>query len=329
MSEEDAEYYDLLQIVLEGCSQVMGALVMAPILFDRYGRKPTMFWGAAINFVGALIQASSVNIPMMYAFRTFSMFGLGILNMVCPSYISELSPIHRRGQLTSTWFIGGTVGLVIAAIFDVFLRDKTYGWRLAFLGDMFICIAILGMLQIVPESHQFLLMKKRKDEARSVLKQVRASDESYDANNNAIDDIIELEIRQLEKQISHTVPQQGGHEGQNFCMSFRNLFVSTEYSPRKFLRLLYGVLLQIMNQLTGIRAISWYLVYLITDVHGETVAAELDIFLYSLNLIAGIFTFVSFFVSIRFVFQSSPIDSIVRFSFARFCTQSIIMFCFF
>jgi len=124
ISEETAGNYDLLQIIIQGCSQVFGALVVAPILFDRYGRKLTMFWGAIINCIGAILQMSSVNLGMMYTFRTFSTLGIGILNMVCPTYISEMAPIHRRGQLTSIWFVGGSFGVVIASIFNVSTRHN-------------------------------------------------------------------------------------------------------------------------------------------------------------------------------------------------------------
>jgi len=167
----------------------------------------------------------------------------------------------------------------------MFLRDITYGWRLAFLGDMLICIAIIGMLTIVPESHHFLLMKKRRDEARIVLKQVRTTAEYYDEHHDVIDDMIEWEIKELEEEVSCTVPQE-----QKCCMKIRNLFAITEYSPRKSIRLLYGVLLQIMDQLTGVRAISWYLISLLTEVYGETFTAGVNIFLYTLNVIAGILT---------------------------------------
>ena len=88
----------------------IGAL-FAPYLFNNYGRKPTMWWGAFIFTVGASLQAAAVNMTMLLVPRLLSGAGIGMLSMCSPVYIEELAPEHVRGQLGTLWQVAITVGI--------------------------------------------------------------------------------------------------------------------------------------------------------------------------------------------------------------------------
>lgn len=99
IQEDEQLVFDLLAVGTKCAFNVIGAMLVAPYLFDKMGRKVTMVTGGILYLIGSILQASSISIPMMYMTRWFSACGGGMLNMVCPLYIMEVAPIHRRGQL--------------------------------------------------------------------------------------------------------------------------------------------------------------------------------------------------------------------------------------
>jgi MFS family permease len=68
---------------------IPGALSVA-WLPDRFGRKMTVFIGAAISVLGCTLQAAAVNIPMMIAGRFIAGVAVGLLSAVVPMYCVSL-----------------------------------------------------------------------------------------------------------------------------------------------------------------------------------------------------------------------------------------------
>lgn len=75
-----------------------GSLVNGPIA-DRIGRKMDMIYAVVIFTVGSAIQAGAVNIAMLFAGRAIAGLAVGMLTMVIPLYISEVSTPDIRGGL--------------------------------------------------------------------------------------------------------------------------------------------------------------------------------------------------------------------------------------
>lgn len=57
---------------------------------DCFGRKKTVFIGAAISVLGCILQAAAVNIPMMIAGRFIAGVAVGLLSAVEPMYCVSL-----------------------------------------------------------------------------------------------------------------------------------------------------------------------------------------------------------------------------------------------
>ena len=68
---------------LFGAGAAVGAL-LAPLIFNSRGRKPTLNCGAVLFTIGAALQAGAVNMPMLYVPRLLSGAGIGMLSMVSP-----------------------------------------------------------------------------------------------------------------------------------------------------------------------------------------------------------------------------------------------------
>lgn len=66
---------------------------------DWLGRRKTIFLGSAIMVVGAILQASAFSLPHFIVGRLITGMGNGLNTSTVPTWQSECSKSHRRGQL--------------------------------------------------------------------------------------------------------------------------------------------------------------------------------------------------------------------------------------
>jgi MFS family permease len=69
---------------------------------------------AVLLWVSAWGSAFAPNIGLLIFARWIGGLGVGISAMICPLYISEISPAHLRGRLVTTFQFAITVGIMIA-----------------------------------------------------------------------------------------------------------------------------------------------------------------------------------------------------------------------
>lgn len=79
-----------------GC--FLGA-IMTIWLGDILGRRRTIFLGSAIMVIGATLQCSSFQLGQLVAGRVITGMGNGMSTSSVPTYQSECSKSHRRGQM--------------------------------------------------------------------------------------------------------------------------------------------------------------------------------------------------------------------------------------
>ncbi|KAJ0313357.1 hypothetical protein COL516b_000293 [Colletotrichum fioriniae] len=96
---------------------MVGALVNGPIA-DALSRRWTILLANVIFLVGSIIQAASINVPMIFIGRFIAGLSIGQLSMVVPLYLSELAPPNLRGSLVALQQLGITVGIMIAFWLD-------------------------------------------------------------------------------------------------------------------------------------------------------------------------------------------------------------------
>ena len=68
-------------------------------LGDRLGRIRTIMIGAALNTVGAILQASSFSLGQLIVGRVVSGLGFGALSATAPNWQSECSKAEHRGSV--------------------------------------------------------------------------------------------------------------------------------------------------------------------------------------------------------------------------------------
>ncbi|KAL2060309.1 hypothetical protein VTL71DRAFT_9704 [Oculimacula yallundae] len=185
-----------------------GSLMNGPIA-DKYGRKVDMMLAVAIFTIGSAIQAGAINIAMLFIGRSVAGLSVGMLTMVIPLYISEVSLPNIRGGLVVLQQLAITVGILASFWIDYgthyiggvrcapnipytggSANDRTFdpyvdvgpngctgqsdaSWRIP-LALQIIPALILGFGMIFyPDSPRWLVVKERDEEAFQTLSKLR------------------------------------------------------------------------------------------------------------------------------------------------------------
>ncbi|KAH7121589.1 general substrate transporter [Dactylonectria macrodidyma] len=91
----------------------LGSLVNGPIA-DRLGRKGSMLVGVVIFTIGSAVQAGAISVAMLFAGRAIAGFAVGMLTMIVPMYVSEVSTPGIRGTLVVLQQLSITLGILIS-----------------------------------------------------------------------------------------------------------------------------------------------------------------------------------------------------------------------
>ena len=99
-----------------GCA-LIGSIIgvaVAGMLSDFLGRKKTMLISAVMFSISAIGCAVSADFTQLVIFRIIGGFGIGVVSIVSPIYISEVSPAEKRGTLVSLYQLAITIGFLLA-----------------------------------------------------------------------------------------------------------------------------------------------------------------------------------------------------------------------
>ncbi|KZL78095.1 D-xylose-proton symporter (hexose transporter) [Colletotrichum tofieldiae] len=185
-----------------------GSLINGPVA-DWLGRKGSMLLAVAIFTLGSAFQTAASDIPLLFAGRAIAGFAVGMLTMIVPMYISELSTPHVRGTLVVMQQLSITLGILVSYWLEYGTQyiggprcapdipysggttelpkfDPRYdigpngctgqsdaAWRIPF-GLQIVPALVLGIgMMFFPESPRFFLMRRKEDKALAALAKVR------------------------------------------------------------------------------------------------------------------------------------------------------------
>ena len=163
--------------MLLGCA--IGAFA-AGRLADVYGRRNVLLLAAVFFTISAWGSGIASGSAEFIVYRVLGGLAVGAASVIAPAYISEVTPAHMRGRLSSIQQVMIIVGLT-AAFLSNYLLAKTAGastdvfwwgyeaWRWMFWMELIPAIIFFFALFLVPESPRFLVLKGRTEEARAVL----------------------------------------------------------------------------------------------------------------------------------------------------------------
>ncbi|MCI1984386.1 MAG: sugar porter family MFS transporter [Bifidobacteriaceae bacterium] len=165
---------------LIGC--IVGAW-FAGTLADRFGRVRVMQFAAVLFVISAIGAGLSSSFVFFVIIRIVGGVGVGFTSAIGPAYISEVSPVERRGFLTGfqqlAIVLGITTSLIVNDIYALvsggaanpfWFGMDTWRW-------MLITTAVPGIIMFImaftlPESPRYLVMKERYEEATKILGEV-------------------------------------------------------------------------------------------------------------------------------------------------------------
>ena len=177
-----------------GCAligSIVGVLV-AGMLSDFLGRKKTMLISALLFSISAIGCAVCGDFTQLVIYRILGGVGIGIVSIVSPIYISEVSPAHVRGTMVSFYQLFITIGFLLAYLVNYLIlrgatldsTDPALGVRM-FNGEywrgMLGCETIPDLLFLVviffiPESPRWLIVKGHDGRAAEILQRIYGSE---------------------------------------------------------------------------------------------------------------------------------------------------------
>ncbi|KAL8736717.1 MAG: hypothetical protein Q9166_000083 [cf. Caloplaca sp. 2 TL-2023] len=166
-------YKGLLTAMIE-----LGALIGAfnqGWIADKISRKYSIVVAVIIFTLGSIVQTAAVDYAMLTVGRLVGGIGIGMLSMVAPLYISEISPPEIRGALLVLEEFSIVSGICVAywITYGTRYMGGEWAWRLPFLLQM-IPSTVLGLgILFLPFSPRWLASKGRDGEALQSLGKLR------------------------------------------------------------------------------------------------------------------------------------------------------------
>lgn len=153
---------------------LLGALNQGWIA-DKYSRKYSIVMAVVVFIIGSALQTAAMDYPMLVVARFIGGLGIGMLSMVAPLYISEISPPEIRGSLLVLEEFSIVTGIVIAfwITFGTRYMAGEWAWRLPFLIQIIPGLVLgIGIL-FLPFSPRWLASKGKDQEALENLAKLR------------------------------------------------------------------------------------------------------------------------------------------------------------
>ena len=207
---------------------LFGTLLAGPI-GDHFGRRFLIAASALIFVIGVICILCANSFLLLFSARLLLGTAVGMVAVAVPLYVAEMVPGKDRGKYMTFFQLLLTFGIVLAYFVDL-VFTPTGNWRGMFAILLIpAVILLLGILRL-PETPRWLIANHKPDKARLVLRKIRHSDQSVEA----------------EMQMIHTSLQHS--EG-----SWRDFFSRQFLGPASI-----AVLIAIFNQLTGINSFLQY-----------------------------------------------------------------------
>ncbi|MBP3382524.1 MAG: sugar porter family MFS transporter [Tidjanibacter sp.] len=233
-----------------GCALIgsICGVAVAGAMSDKLGRKLTMLISAALFSISAIGCAVCGNFDQLVAYRIIGGVGIGIVSIVSPIYISEVSPAKVRGTLVSLYQLAVTIGFLLAYLAnwaidsgvnpelmgDLSLWERMFNseaWRGMLGSETLPALLFFVIIFFIPESPKWLVVNKKLDRAAQVYGRIYPTEADAKA------------------EIATTEESMGGESKG----SWRDIL-----KPGIFKAVLIGSAIAILGQFMGVNAVLYY-----------------------------------------------------------------------
>lgn len=232
-----------------GCA-LIGSIIgvaFAGWLSDEIGRKPAMFLSAILFTVSAIGCAITPTFNWLVIYRIVGGVGIGVVSIVAPMYISEVSVSQYRGRMVSLYQLAITVGFLAAYLVNFLLLGVSQShsfassqFQLIFVDEVW--RGMLGMetipalfffilLFFIPESPRWLVVRNKSAQATSIL-------EKFFSEKKEVDTVVSQVQSNLASQVKTDWHQL--------------------LRPGIFTAVVVGVCIAILGQFMGVNAVLYY-----------------------------------------------------------------------
>ncbi len=231
--------------VLWGCMLGSG---FAGWIADFFGRKKALIISAILIMISATWSGLATSVPQLILARLLGGVGIGAATVVCPLYISEISPEQYRGRMVTLFQLTITIGIVMCvfANWGIFNYAENHAetelgawkkwllvsenWRAMFLAEGIPGVLFMILVFFIPQSPRWLVKKKREDEAKEVLGYFNSEQKALAVAN----------------EIKITLAAEG-------IIKFRDLFTKKLRKP-----LVLALLLCFLSEACGVSVVFYY-----------------------------------------------------------------------
>ncbi len=223
------------------------AMMVAGPLSDRIGRKRVLTFAAMLYFISAVGSALAPSFIVLVIARMIGGLGVGASLIIAPMYIAEIAPPDMRGRMVSFNQLNIVLGISVAFFTNYLilqlgqsdvswaqtLKFDEYNWRWMLGLEALPAILYFFALFIVPQSPRWLAMKGRFDEALQVMRKAADEEEA--------------------KRVIQSVKDSMESDTEEEKLPIRELF-----KPALRLVLTIGVVIGVLQQITGINSVFFY-----------------------------------------------------------------------
>ncbi|OAB26594.1 MFS transporter [Paenibacillus macquariensis subsp. defensor] len=236
---EEHFHLSQLQVGWAVSSLIIGCIVGAAfsgVMSDKFGRKKILITAAILFIIGSLGSGLADTFTLYVIARIIGGLGIGITSTLCPLYNAEIAPAKYRGRLVALNQLATVTGIFLTYFINLWITnsgDAAWGistaWRWMFGVGAIPGLLFLVLLFFVPESPRWLIKQGRPAEALPILLRIHG------------EALAKKEVVDIKKSFE----QESG--------SIRQLF-----KPGLRMALIVGVVIAVLQQITGINAVMYY-----------------------------------------------------------------------
>jgi len=223
------------------------AMMVSGPLSDKFGRKGMLRLAAVLYAISAIGSALAPNFILLVIARMIGGFGVGASLILAPMYIAEISPPDMRGRMVSFNQLNIVIGISVAFFTNYLILQfgqSSASWAKALMFDAYNWRWMLGLetlpailyffgLFFVPESPRWQVMKGKEAEAIKTFHKVTSPEQT------------EQQVRDVKESL------KSGKKVQK--LPLKELF-----KPAMRLVLTIGIVVAILQQITGINSVFFY-----------------------------------------------------------------------
>ncbi|NHO52447.1 sugar porter family MFS transporter [Acetobacter estunensis] len=144
---------------------------------EKFGRRATVIFVTAVFVVGAIACALAPDVTTLIIARLFLGLAVGGSTQVVPTYISELAPPARRGNLVTMFNVAIGIGILLANIAGLAMKDSL-GWRPMVAAAALPAAFVFIVMFFLPKSPRWTARNEGLHEAVEQLSRIRTNRKS-------------------------------------------------------------------------------------------------------------------------------------------------------